>query len=76
MMQITKTLHPPAGATSLIVNIGSYKVHQLGYYFVLVPVLSGVMILLMIAILVNNLSPNRSYPANKDWYKIWKRKYR
>jgi CBS domain-containing membrane protein len=76
LMQVTKTLHPPGGATSLIANIGSYKIQQLGYYFVFVPVLSGVMILLLIAILVNNLSPNRDYPANKEWFKVWKRKYK
>jgi CBS-domain-containing membrane protein len=75
LMQITKTLHPPGGATSLIANIGSYKIQQLGYYFVLVPVLSGVVILLLIAIVVNNLRPNKSYPANKEWYKVWKRRY-
>ena len=75
-MQITKTLHPPGGATALIANIGSYKIQQLGYFFVLMPVLSGVFILLLVAILFNNASPHRSYPANKSWYKLWERKYR
>lgn len=46
LMQITKTTHPPAGATALIAIIGSNKVHALGYLYVLIPVLSGSLILL------------------------------
>lgn len=61
-MQITKTLHPPGGATALIANIGSAKIKELGYFYVLNPVLSGVFILFVVAILVNNLPKNRTYP--------------
>ncbi len=64
MMQITKTLHPPGGATALIANIGSSKIHALGYWFILSPVLSGVLILLVLALVFNNLSPDRVYPVN------------
>ena len=35
MMQITKTLHPPGGATALIANLGSEKIQSLGYFYVL-----------------------------------------
>ncbi len=76
VMQMTKTLHPPGGATALIANIGSEKILGLGYWYVLNPVLSGVLILLLIALLVNNRAPHRRYPSNKNWYKIWERKYR
>lgn len=76
LMQMTKTLHPPGGATALIANIGSYKIHSLGYWYIVNPVLSGVALLLLVALLVNNATPDRSYPANKDWYKIWQRKYK
>jgi CBS-domain-containing membrane protein len=76
LMQITKTLHPPGGATALIAIIGSEKVKSLGYWYVLNPVLTGVLILLMIALLFNNMTTHRSYPANKDWYKFWNRRYR
>ena len=73
MMQITKTLHPPGGATALIANLGSEKIQSLGYFYVLSPVLSGVLILLGVALLFNNLTEHREYPANKKWYQIWKR---
>ncbi|MBA9076296.1 MULTISPECIES: HPP family protein [Rufibacter] len=76
VMQITKTMHPPGGATALIANIGSAKVHALGYFFILSPVLSGVLILLLVALVVNNATAHRRYPANRNWYQFWKRKYR
>ena len=72
-MQITKTLHPPGGATALIAVIGSEKIKALGYLYVLSPVLSGVFILLLLAIFFNNRTQNRSYPMNKKWYLVWRR---
>lgn len=63
-MQMTKTLHPPGGATALIAVIGTPKVKALGFMYVLSPVLTGVLILLVIAIIANNLTRNRSYPTN------------
>ncbi|MES2762116.1 MAG: HPP family protein [Bacteroidota bacterium] len=69
MMQMTKTLHPPGGATALIANIGSEKVKALGYMYVLSPVFTGVIILFVVALIFNNLTTNRSYPAKKDYKK-------
>jgi CBS domain-containing membrane protein len=76
LMQVTKTLHPPGGATALIAIIGSDRIKNLGYTYVLSPVLSGVIILLLVALIFNNVTPHRSYPHNKHWYRVWKRKYR
>lgn len=73
LMQITKTLHPPGGATALIANIGSEKIKSLGYFYVFSPVLSGVIILLLVAIFFNNRTSHRSYPINKKWYMVWRR---
>lgn len=72
-MQITKTLHPPGGATALIANIGSAKIISMGYLYVLTPVLSGALILLVVAIFFNNRTNHRSYPHNKKWYLFHKR---
>ncbi|KOS07383.1 HPP family protein [Flavobacterium akiainvivens] len=74
-MQMTKTLHPPGGATALIATVGSPKIHALGYFYVLSPVLSGVLILFLVALVCNNATSHRSYPKNKQWYKFWLRKY-
>ncbi len=68
-MQITKTLHPPGGATALIANIGSEKIKTLGYIYVLSPVLTGVLILFLVALIFNNITPNRRYPVKKDYRK-------
>lgn len=67
MMQITKTLHPPGGATALIANIGSEKVRNLGYMYVLSPVFTGVIILFIVALIFNNITPNRTYPIKKNY---------
>ncbi len=61
-MLLTKTLHPPAGATALIAVIGGEKIHSLGFLYAFVPAGLGAFILLIVALLVNNLSKNRRYP--------------
>ena len=65
LMQFTKTLHPPGGATALIAIIGSEKIKALGYHYVFSPVLSGVLILFVTALIFNNMTTNRKYPTNK-----------
>lgn len=64
-MQITKTLHPPGGATALIAVIGTEKVKALGYMYVLSPVFTGVLILLIVALVFNNITKHRRYPTDK-----------
>lgn len=61
-MQYTKTLHPPGGATALIAVTGSAKIKALGYFYVVFPVLTGVIILLLVALVVNNMTSQRKYP--------------
>jgi len=63
LMQITKTLHPPGGATALIAVIGTERVKSLGYMYVLSPVLTGSLILFLVALLFNNITSHRSYPT-------------
>lgn len=65
LMQITKTLHPPGGATALIAVIGTEKIKALGYVYVLSPVLSGSLILLVTAMVFNNITKHRRYPTDK-----------
>jgi CBS-domain-containing membrane protein len=61
-MLATKTLHPPGGATALIAVIGGVKVHNLGFLYAFLPAGAGALILLVVALLVNNLSRHRKYP--------------
>ena len=67
MMQVTKTLHPPGGATALIAIAGSEKVKELGYWYVVSPVLLGTIILLITALVFNNMSSKRQYPARGNF---------
>lgn len=62
VMLLSKTLHPPAGATALIAVIGGEKIHALGFLYAFIPAGLGAVILLIVALLVNNLSKNRKYP--------------
>ena len=72
VMQLTLTLHPPGGATSLIAVIGSENIHELGFLYVLVPVATGAFILLAIAVIINNIPKHRYYPESlKDYNKKW-----
>lgn len=63
LMQITKTLHPPGGATALIAVIGSAQIQSLGFWYVISPVLSGALILMLVALVCNNMTRARKYPV-------------
>jgi len=67
-MHLTSTMHPPGGATALIAIIGSEHIHELGFYLILSPILSGSFIMLVIALIINNITknPKRHYP--KYWF--------
>jgi CBS-domain-containing membrane protein len=74
LMQVTKTLHPPGGATALIAVIGSEKIKLLGYWYVLSPVLSGTLILFITALVFNNITASRQYPTNSRLTRFFKRR--
>ena len=72
-MEVTKTLHPPGGATALIAVTSSAAIKKLGYWYLVSPVLSGALILLVVALLFNNLTKKRHYP-NHGRYREFKKK--
>ena len=79
IMQLTLTLHPPGGATSLIAVIGGEQIHELEFFYILIPVFSGALILFLIAFIVNNIPKNRAYPESfknylKKKYQRYKRR--
>ncbi|MBQ3172014.1 MAG: HPP family protein [Mailhella sp.] len=65
VMHISKTLHPPGGATALIAVTGGEGIRQLGWMYAFVPCLSGALILLAVALVVNNI------PRNQRWPLFW-----
>jgi CBS-domain-containing membrane protein len=56
-MNLTKTLHPPGGATAFIAVYTGQN-----FDYILSPVGLGAFLLVIIAVVVNNLSANRKYP--------------
>ena len=60
LMYLTRTLHPPGGATALIGVQG-----HAGVAFIFLPVLTGALILLAVALFTNNVVHHRQYP--KHW---------
>ncbi|MBV6343043.1 HPP family protein [Candidatus Magnetobacterium casense] len=62
VMLATKTLHPPGGATALIAVIGGADVHAQGFLYALIPAGSGAIIMLLVALIVNNIPKTRRYP--------------
>ena len=60
MMQFTGTVHPPSGAVALVAMMT-----QPSWQFLLTPVLEGSIIMLLCAVVFNNLAEERAYP--KHW---------
>ncbi|HOP15303.1 MAG: HPP family protein [Gammaproteobacteria bacterium] len=65
LMMATRTIHPPGGATALIAVIGGEQVHALGWGYVF-PVLIGALVMLVVALVSNNLYEAGSYPDRWD----------
>lgn len=61
-MLATKTLHPPAGATALIAVIGGEKIYSLGFLYPFLPAGASAILLLIVALLFNNLVQHWKYP--------------
>lgn len=62
-MHYLRCIHPPGGATALAAVISGPAVHELGYQYVITPVLLNAGIMLVTAIAVNYAFPWRRYPA-------------
>jgi len=58
LMALTRTTHPPAGADPLVVMMAGS-----GWSFLLTPVLAGSVIIVLVALLVNNAVKERRYPT-------------
>jgi CBS domain-containing membrane protein len=56
-------IHPPGGATALSAVVGGYEVQQLGYQFMVTPVLINVVTILSVAFIFNYFFTWRRYPA-------------
>ncbi|MDL2272131.1 HPP family protein [Desulfovibrio sp. OttesenSCG-928-I05] len=62
VMHLSGTLHPPGGGTAMMMVTGSPELIDLGFFAALFPVASGAAILVLTALVINNLSRRRQYP--------------
>lgn len=62
-MQQLKCIHPPGGATAFTAVFGGEAIHELGYRFVLFPVLTNAVAMILAAVLINGAFSWRRYPA-------------
>lgn len=67
-MLATHTTHPPGGATALIAVTGGDSIFNLGFKYILAPVLTGVVIMLAVALIINNLSAKKERHYPKFWF--------
>jgi CBS-domain-containing membrane protein len=63
VMHYLRCIHPPGGATALTAVIGGSSVHDLGYVFVIEPILINTVVIVTIAIVFNALFDYYRYPA-------------
>jgi CBS domain-containing membrane protein len=61
-MYYLRCLHPPGGAAALAVVLGGDAVYNLGYAYLVTPLLLNVLVLLSVAMLFNAPFPHRRYP--------------
>eukprot|EP01113_Clastostelium_recurvatum_P047643 TRINITY_DN8533_c0_g1_i1.p1 TRINITY_DN8533_c0_g1~~TRINITY_DN8533_c0_g1_i1.p1 ORF type:complete len:238 (+),score=26.94 TRINITY_DN8533_c0_g1_i1:210-923(+) len=61
LMDFTDTTHPPGGATALLAVI-SPPIAGSNFLFIVLPTLSGALVMLLVALLINNIPSDRGYP--------------
>jgi CBS-domain-containing membrane protein len=64
LMHVMGCIHPPGGATALAAVIGGPAIHQLGYQYVLTPIMLNTLIIFATAIVFNSVFPWRRYPPS------------
>lgn len=64
LMQLTHSVHPPGAAAALVAVIGGPEITGLGWWYPLMPIGIGCAIMLVVAVLVNNLARHRRYPLH------------
>ena len=61
--QRVNLLHPPAGAAALIFISGNDKIIDLGWMYLVLPLLAGNCLCVLVASVFNNAIPGRQYPV-------------
>ncbi|WP_416137061.1 HPP family protein [Halomonas sp. HK25] len=62
LMQLTHSVHPPGAAAALVAVIGGPEITGLGWWYPVMPIGIGGAVMVLVAMLVNNLARHRRYP--------------
>jgi len=63
-MHYLRCIHPPGGATALTAVVGGTEIHQLGYSYIMAPIVINAISILILAIVFNYLFTWRRYPLS------------
>lgn len=63
VMHVLRCIHPPGGATALVAVIGGSNVLELGYGFVVRPVLLNAAVMVIVGVAFNSMFAWRRYPV-------------
>ncbi len=66
LMTLTKTLHPPGGASALLAVVGDKSIHDLGYLYAVTPCLFGASLVVAVGVMLSHLTGQKNYP--KTWW--------
>lgn len=61
-MHYLRCIHPPGGATALSFVVGPTTLHDMGYFYLVEPVLVNVLVILIVAVAFNLPFATRRYP--------------
>lgn len=64
LMQLLHCLHPPGAATALTLVLSAAQFHGMGWQWAMYVVAANAGIALLLALLINNLLPDRKYPVH------------
>lgn len=65
VMHRLQCVHHPGGATAFAAVIGGSAIRQLGFWFVLFPVLTNAIVMVVLAVIINSVFQGRRYPATR-----------
>jgi CBS-domain-containing membrane protein len=64
LMEFLSCLHPPSAATALMMVLVNSQFHELSWYWAIAIVAINAGISLLLALVINNLLPGRTYPMH------------
>lgn len=62
MFKVKRIYEKPAPKDGVRILVGGEKIHGVGFLYAFIPAGLGALVLLIVAILVNNIPRNRNYP--------------